>query len=1113
METKSYDRVAEMPSYTVVNSYERLPDETGGAYESEATMEAGFIRTLAQQGYEYLPGVRSEESFKANLRRQIESLNRGALDGGRFTDDEWRRFYGDVLAKKNDGIEEKTAKFQEERRFKFDFDDGHTDNLMIFDDRNINNNSLQVINQYREDNAANGKKVRYDVTVLVNGLPLVHIELKRRGVAIKEAFNQIARYARDGFWGGDALFEWVQIFVISNGTHTKYYANTTRWGKVREAENAAASPGSQSHTSETFEFTSYWSDAKNNLIEDIRDFARTFFAQQTLRNVLAKYCVFTVDRCLMVMRPYQIAATERIIEKIRYASGKRDILGTRDAGGYIWHSTGSGKTLTSFKTAQIASQLDYVDKVLFVVDRQDLDNQTQLEYDKFQKGCVAGTASTKALTAQLSDAVNSEKSKIVITTIQKLSIFVKENKPGSVHASIYDKHVVIIFDECHRTQFGRMHRDIAKRFRRYQIFGFTGTPIFEGHEAQAMVPDGPRTTPQVFGERLHSYTMATAIRDRNVLPFHIETIGWAKPAEGELAGTSADERQPMTPEEMALMPRRPEQIEKIVAYVLGHYAAKTLQAKKYMHKLEQKKGAREGKGEKRLVSGFNSIFAVNFIDDAKAYYTEFKRQIAALPEGHPAKGLKIATIFTATPNEAEKEGVTVDDNGWLIDDEGDPSALDTTSKEFLESAMADYNRLFPAQGATGFSAKDGDAFHNYYIDVSTKMKNRELDILIVVNMFLTGFDAKTLNTLWLDKNLKLHTLVQAYSRTNRILNSIKQCGNIICFRDLEDATNEAIALFSDSENGEEASEIVKIKTFDEYYSTGFDNRKGEHVRSYTELVAELQEKFPPDREIEGNEAKEEYVRLIGEVLKRQNLLRIFDEYEDEREEKQIIPPLAMQDYISKYLDIRDEMAAQVSPPPPPPPPPPGDKTGDGENTTQEVADGNPGQGQETGDGITFELELIRQFDVDFDYILMLIDDYYEADEAERKPILEKIVRAIRSSETLRPKKDLIMDFIERYDDSRKWQAFVRWRLEEDIRGLSERLGLDTAAVKEFIGNAIGTRRLMTVGPNFDNMIPPMDLFGDKEAAEKVEMKRREVAAEMTALYNRYKDDYSEAEDV
>ena len=668
METKSYDRVAEMPYYTVVNSYERLPDETGGAYESEATMEAGFIRTLAQQGYDYLPDVKSEESFKENLRRQMEALNRGALNGEQFTDGEWQRFYGEVLAKKNEGIEEKTAKFQEVRRFKFDFDDGQTDNLMIFDDRNINNNSLQVINQYREDNAANGKKVRYDVTVLVNGLPLVHIELKRRGVAIKEAFNQIARYSRDGFWGGDALFEWVQIFVISNGTHTKYYANTTRRGKVREVANAAASTGSQSHTSETFEFTSYWSDAKNNLIEDIRDFARTFFAQQTLRNILAKYCVFTVDRCLMVMRPYQIAATERIIEKIRYASGKRDILGTRDAGGYIWHSTGSGKTLTSFKTAQLASKLDYVDKVLFVVDRQDLDNQTQLEYDKFQKGCVAGTASTKALTAQLSDAVNSEKSKIVITTIQKLSIFVKENKPGSVHAGIYEKHVVIIFDECHRTQFGKMHHDIAKQFHNYQIFGFTGTPIFEGHEAQAMVPDGPRTTPQVFGERLHSYTMATAIRDRNVLPFHIETIGWAKPAEGELSGTGADERQPMTPEEMALVPRRPEQIEKIVAYVLGHYAAKTLQAKTYMHKLEQKKGTRESKSEKRLVSGFNSIFAVNFIDDAKAYYTEFKKQIAALPEGHPAKGLKIATIFTATPNEAEKHGVIVDDNGWLIDD-------------------------------------------------------------------------------------------------------------------------------------------------------------------------------------------------------------------------------------------------------------------------------------------------------------------------------------------------------------------------------------------------------------------------------------------------------------
>ena len=1108
METKSYDRLAEMPCYTVVNSYERMPDETGGAYESEATMEAGFIRTLSQQGYEYLPDIKSEEAFKENLRRQMEGLNRAALNGGRFSDGEWQRLYGEVLAKRNDGIEEKTAKFQEVRRFSFTFDSGRTDNLMIFDDQNINNNTLQVINQYHENNVVNGRKLRYDVTVLVNGLPLVHIELKRRGVAIKEAFNQIARYSREGFWGGDALFEWVQIFVISNGTHTKYYANTTRRGKVREAENAAAS-GSRSHTSETFEFTSYWSDAKNRRIEDIRDFARTFFAQQALRSILARYCVFTVDRCLMVMRPYQIAATERIIERIRYAAGKKDILGKTDAGGYIWHSTGSGKTLTSFKTAQLASKLEFVDKVLFVVDRQDLDDQTQREYDNFQKGCVAGTANTKALTAQLSDAIPGDRSKIVITTIQKLSNFVKENKPGSVHAGIYDRHVVFIFDECHRSQFGKMHQDIVKRFRRYQIFGFTGTPRFEGvNEGQSLYPNCPTTTQGAFGERLHSYTMADAIRDRNVLPFHVETIGWAKPAEGELAGMSAEERQPASPEELERMPRRSEQIEKIVTYVLNHYASKTLRAKSYMHRMEKRKG----EGEKRMVNGFNSIFAVNFIDDAKAYYTEFKKQIEALPDGHPAKGLKIATIFTAAPNEVEKEeGTVVDRNGWLVEDEGDVTALDVTSKEFLESAMADYNRLFPAQGATGFSARDGDAFHNYYIDVSTKMKNRELDMLIVVNMFLTGFDAKTLNTLWLDKSLKLHSLVQAYSRTNRILNSVKQCGNIICFRDLERATDEAIALFSDTESGSGTSgDVVRIRTFEEYYTTGFTNEKGEHVRSYTELVDELQRKFPPDKEIEGDEAKAEFVQLFGEVLKRQTILRVFDEYEDDRANRQIVSDLDMQDYGSKYLDIRDELKEKGTQPESPQPPD-GEAEGQGgdEAGSDKTEEGEVQPMDSTGDDIVFELELLRQFDVDFDYILMLIDNYHEAGEEERKPILEKILRAINASDTLRQKKELILDFIERYDDSRKWQAFVRWRLDEDIRVLSERLGLDAAAAKEFIVNAIGTKRLMTAGPDFNRIMPPMNLFGSDESAKNAENKRQEVAAEMENLYNRYRDDYSE----
>lgn len=1085
---KTLDKIAEMPCYTVVNAYEKVSDDTGGAYEDEKTMELRFIRTLYEQGYEYLKGIKTEKDFKTNLRRQMEKLNREVLRGGLFTDGEWARFYGEVLAKKSDGIEEKTAKFQEERRFSFVFDDGRTDNIKIFDDQNINNNSLQVINQYRETKAAGGRQVRYDVTVLVNGLPLVHVELKRRGVAIKEAFNQINRYSRDGFWGGDALFEWVQIFVISNGTNTKYYANTTRRGKVNEASKAAAT-GSQSHTSETFEFTSYWSDAKNEPIKDIRDFARTFFAQNALRSLLAKYCVFTVDRCLMVMRPYQIAATERILEKVRYAAGKKDILGTVAAGGYVWHSTGSGKTLTSFKTAQLASKLDYVDKVLFVVDRQDLDDQTQREYDKFQKGCVAGTANTKALTAQLSDEVKSEKSKIVITTIQKLSNFVRENPPGSKHSGIYDKHVVIIFDECHRTQFGKMHHDIAKRFRKYQIFGFTGTPRLEENQSQAFLPGGATMTAQVFGERLHCYTMADAIRDNNVLPFHVETIGWAKPADDGADGKVEAERQPDSPEELLLEPDEEERIKKVVTYILDHYAAKTLQTRTYSHKSETK----SGKVEKRIVNGFNSILAVDFIAEAKAYYLEFQRQIGELPDGHPCKGLKVATIFTSAPNESEK------DSG-LVDGEGDVTALNKTSREFLEAAMADYNRLFPSQGATGFSAKDGDTFHNYYIDISTRMKNRELDLLIVVNMFLTGFDAKTLNTLWLDKCLKHHGLIQAFSRTNRVLNSVKVCGNIICFRDLEEATNEAIALFSDKESPND-SEIVRIKTFEDYYSKGYTNSKGEHVKSYTEIVDELKTKFPPDGDIEGDDAKEEFAMLFGDFLKMYNILRVFDEFEDDKANKQILTDLEIQDYSSKYHDIHDEMA-KANPPPPP------DGSGEGGEGGSEDETSNGSEPEPPGKEVVFELELLRQFDVDFDYILMLIGDYHEAKDADKQNILDKIVRTIKASESLRPKMDLIMEFIEKHNDSGKWQAFIKWRLDEDIKAAAAGLGLDAEATRVLLENAFGTRRLVTAGPDFDKILPPMPLFMSDDSAAAAEQKRNDAAAKVTELYNRYKDDYS-----
>ena len=818
----NYDKLAELPQFTVVTEYVPELEVGSGAHESEAQLERKFIQILESQGYEYLNTLTQEADLVANLRRQMERLNHAALRGGAFTDGEWRRFYGEVLANRKDHVVEKTRKFQEERRFDFTFDDGRHDNLMIVDAEHLNNNTLQVVNQYEEHDGAH--EVRYDVTVLMNGLPIVHVELKRRGVAIREAFNQIRRYSREGFWAGDALFEWVQVFVISNGTETKYYANTTRDNHLREMSSLATKGGRK--TSNSFEFTSYWADAKNTPITDLKDFAKTFFAQQTLRNVLLRFCVFTEEEILMVMRPYQIAATERILERIRIASNRKEMLGTVDAGGYVWHSTGSGKTLTSFKTAQLATRLDYVDRVLFVVDRQDLDNQTQKEYNRFQKDCVKGTVDTGALTDQLTDEPVTDrkgkpirKSKIVITTIQKLAIFVKQNAPGSRHAGIYRKHVVIIFDECHRSQFGKMHEDITRRFRQYHVFGFTGTPIFAKNAGTGGNPK-MRTTAQAFGAQLHQYTIVDAIRDQNVLPFHVETVGKVAPKEHirdkDVAGIDI---------ENALL--KPERVDAVVDHILGHFGDKTLRAKSYMLKGER-------------MTGFNSIFCVSSVRAAMAYYTAFKRKIAALGEADPMKGLKFATIFTYSQNEDDPEDGALD-NG------GDVTQLDKTSRAFLEDAIADYNGLFPKAGKSAFGAGDGDQFHNYYMDLSEKMKKRQLDLLIVVNMFLTGFDATTLNTLWVDKNLKLHGLLQAFSRTNRILNSVKTCGNIVCFRNLEDQTNEAIALFGDRD----AAGIVKIRTFEEYYRTGYKDGKGQKIRGYVDLVAALQEQFPLGAQIVG----------------------------------------------------------------------------------------------------------------------------------------------------------------------------------------------------------------------------------------------------------------------
>ena len=789
-----YDLVAQSSESTVVAEY-NPPQREGAGYQSESELERELIRLLQAQAYEYI-SITSEAELIANLRAQLEALN-----SFQFSDNEWQGFFTSKLANPNNGIEEKTAIIQEDHIQLLSRDDGSVKNIYLLDKANIHNNRLQVLNQYSVEDGRRAN--RYDVTILINGLPMVHIELKRRGVEIKEAFNQINRYNRESFWAGSGLFEYIQIFVISNGTHSKYYSNTTRFCHIKEQSESSHKKGKRS--SNSFEFTSWWADARNRPIPDLMDFGKTFFAKHTLLNLITKYCVFTSDKQLLAMRPYQIAATERILQRLEQANNYKHY-GKIQGGGYVWHTTGSGKTLTSFKTAQIASKLPYIDKVLFVVDRKDLDYQTMREYDKFEKGAANSNTSTAKLKQQLEDP----RARIIITTIQKLAILIKKDKQHPV----YHQRVVIIFDECHRSQFGDMHSAITKSFKRYHLFGFTGTPIFAAN-ASSSGTNILRTTEQAFGDKLHTYTIVDAITDRNVLPFRIDYISTMKEQE-DIADTKVWDID----REKALA--APERIANIVGYILEHFDQKTKRNSYYQLK-------------DRRLAGFNSIFAVASIDMAKRYYTEFQRQMAELPSD---KRLKVAIIYSFTVNEADPEL-----NG-IIEDENleDTSRLDTGSRDFLDAAINDYNQIFK----TNFDTSS-DKFQNYYKDVSQRVKDRELDLLIVVNMFLTGFDATTLNTLWVDKNLRLHGLLQAYSRTNRILNTIKTFGNIVCFRNLEKATNESIALFGDKE----ACGIVLLKTFDEYYN-GYQ-AEGKKIPGYVELIQELQERFPVGEQIIGEQ--------------------------------------------------------------------------------------------------------------------------------------------------------------------------------------------------------------------------------------------------------------------
>lgn len=1007
-QNNKYNLVVENRQSTVVAEY-KSDNIRATNYQSEADLEQAFIKQLESQAYEYI-SIKSEADLIANLRLQLEKLNNFS-----FTDSEWERFFTSTLANPNQSIVEKTTTIQEDYIKNLSRDDGSVKNVCLLKKDSIHDNILQVINQYTSNEGQRSN--RYDVTVLVNGLPLVHIELKRRGVAIQEAFNQINRYNRESFWSASGLFEYIQIFIISNGTHTKYYSNTTRLTHVNENSERSAKSGKR--TSNSFEFTSWWADATNRPITELIDFAKTFFAKHTILNIISKYCVFTTDRLLLVMRPYQIVATERILNRIEVSNNYKK-QGTTEAGGYIWHTTGSGKTLTSFKTAQLVSKLVDVEKVIFVVDRKDLDYQTMREYDKFEKGAANSNTNTAILTKQL----NNPNARIIVTTIQKLDRFIGRNAGHS----IFNGHVVIIFDECHRSQFGEMHASIIRAFKNYHLFGFTGTPIFATNASSGGRPDF-KTTEQAFGDKLHTYTIVDAIADKNVLPFKVDYVSTIREAE------DIEDKKVSDIDREAIL-AAPERISNIVTYIREHFDQKTKRNTYY-------------KIKDRRLAGFNSIFAVSSIEVAKKYYAEFNKQLTNLPSD---KQLKVATIYSFGVNDEDLDGM-IDENSE------DTAGLDVSSRDFLEKAIADYNKMFGTSYDTS-----SDKFQNYYKDVSERVKNREIDILIVVNMFLTGFDATTLNTLWVDKNLRLHGLLQAFSRTNRILNSVKTFGNIVCFRNLEKATNESVALFGDKE----ASGIVLLKAYEDYYNGYKDDNK--EIRGYKSLVDELLERFPVGERIIGEQNQKDFVKLYGAILRVRNILATFDEFTG----NEILSERDVQDYHSAYIDIYNEFRK-----------------------------GNDGEKENVNDDVVFEMELIKQIDINIDYILGLIKKYHE-DHTKNRELLLDINKAIDSSVELRNKKDLINQFIATLDIHSDidgdWQKFVESKKIEELEEIITTENLDHDATYAFVKNSFRNGNVATTGTAITKILPAVSRFSP--TGERT-TKRESVVDKLTRFFERF----------
>lgn len=991
---------------TVVGEYEPAK-RTDTGYQSEAQLEAAFLEQLQAQAYEYVT-FDSEAAFIANLRSQLEALN-----DYRFTDDEWRRFFTQNVAAANDSIIDKTRRIQEDHVQVLTRDTGESKNIRLIDKTRIHNNTLQVTNQYVAEDGAHHN--RYDVTILVNGLPLVHVELKRRGVAIREAFNQINRYQRDSFWSGSGLFGYVQVFVISNGTHTKYYSNTTRLDHVTEDKGTRRQ--AKAASSDSFEFTSWWSDARNQPISDLIDFTKTFLAKRTILAILTRYCVFTTKQQLMVMRPYQIAATEAILQRINTSTNAKQT-GTIAAGGYIWHTTGSGKTLTSFKTAKLAAGLAGVDKVIFVVDRKDLDHQTIKEYNRFS----AGTVSANQSTAHLAVQINDPEQKIIVTTIQKLSNFVGRH---SKHA-VYDGHVVLIFDECHRSQFGDMHTAITKAFRNYHLFGFTGTPIFAANAGTSGSCD-LRTTAQAFGDQLHTYTIVDAIRDRNVLPFRIDYIDTIRAAEGvtdaEIAGINT---------EAALL--APQRISQVVTYIREHFDQKT------------KRNSAYSLGEQR-VRGFNSLLATASIKAARLYYEEFKRQQASLPA---EQRLTVGIIYSYAPN--------ADAPGDLLGDEAvDTAGLSADDREFLERAIEDYNVTF----STAYST-DAQGFENYYEDISKRLTEKQIDLVIVVNMFLTGFDSKTLNTLWVDKNLRTHGLIQAFSRTNRILNAVKSCGNIVCFRDLQAETDEAIALFGNREAGG----LVLLKPYQDY------------LQEYLSRIAELRERFEPGGMIASEEEQKAFITAFGQILRLRNILTSFDDFAAD----DVLTEAEFADYKSVYLDLYSELRPRAE-------------------AEKEVVN----------DDLVFEIELVKQVEVNVDFILMLVEKHRsEYGDGDDREIPIEVERALASSPSLRNKKDLIEDFVRSVSAGTSvdegWQRFVAARRADELAAIVAEERLRPEATVALVAAALrGETEIVNEGTAITRVLPPVSRFRRPANGEgTLDEKKHRVVEKLRAFVDRFR---------